>query len=176
MSAGAADCRGHAFRTAVGWCAVATRGGKVARFVLGARSAASARKDLERTTDVLWKTGPFERKAARAFSDFLAGKTRALAVPIDLAGATDFQRKVYRAARTIGYGRTRSYAWLAAKVAGPGHARAVARALATNPAAPMMKASLRASLPVLRLRPRLRLRLRLELFLRAAMFTQSSSK
>ena len=52
---------------------------------------------------------------------------------LDLAGATHFQREVWRAARLIPYGETRSYAWVAGRIGKPGAARAVGQALGRNP-------------------------------------------
>lgn len=51
---------------------------------------------------------------------------------LDLAGATRFQRSVWRIARTIPYGETRSYAWVASQLGLPEAARAVGQALGRN--------------------------------------------
>jgi methylated-DNA-[protein]-cysteine S-methyltransferase len=52
---------------------------------------------------------------------------------VDFTGATDFQQEVWRAARLIPRGQTRSYAWLAGRIGRPGAARAVGQALGRNP-------------------------------------------
>ncbi|MFH1652060.1 MAG: MGMT family protein, partial [Chloroflexota bacterium] len=52
---------------------------------------------------------------------------------LDLEAATEFQRRVWRAAREIPYGETRSYAWIAGKLGQPGATRAVGQALGRNP-------------------------------------------
>lgn len=54
-------------------------------------------------------------------------------LPLDLAGAGEFEAKVYHALREVGYGEVRSYGWLAAQVGALGGARAVGAALAKNP-------------------------------------------
>jgi len=53
--------------------------------------------------------------------------------PLDLSGGTAFQRRVWLAVRDIPYGETRSYGQIARQVGSPGAARAVGRAMATNP-------------------------------------------
>jgi methylated-DNA-[protein]-cysteine S-methyltransferase len=50
-----------------------------------------------------------------------------------LTGLTPFQRKVLRVVRTIPYGETRSYKWVARKIGRPKAARAVGQALKKNP-------------------------------------------
>ena len=52
---------------------------------------------------------------------------------LDLSGATDFQRRVWSAVRDIPYGETLSYGQVAHQAGSPGAARAVGRAMATNP-------------------------------------------
>jgi methylated-DNA-[protein]-cysteine S-methyltransferase len=54
-------------------------------------------------------------------------------LPLDLRYYTPFQRAVWRAAATIPYGETRSYAWIAKKIGKPKAARAVGQALGANP-------------------------------------------
>ena len=53
--------------------------------------------------------------------------------PLDLSRATAFQRRVWSAVRDIPYGETRSYGQIARQAGSPGAARAVGRAMATNP-------------------------------------------
>ena len=52
---------------------------------------------------------------------------------LDLSGATAFQCRIWSAVRDIPYGETRSYGQIAQQVGSPGAARAVGRAMATNP-------------------------------------------
>lgn len=53
--------------------------------------------------------------------------------PLDMRGATEFQRRVWEAVRTIPRGETRTYGQLAREVGSPGAARAVGQAMARNP-------------------------------------------
>jgi O-6-methylguanine DNA methyltransferase len=73
------------------------------------------------------------REARRQVERYLGGRSRALDFPIDLSGGTPFQRRVWRAALRIPYGRARSYQWIASKVGGKRSARAVGGALGANP-------------------------------------------
>lgn len=59
-------------------------------------------------------------------------------VELDLHGLTDFQRDVYRAARRIPPGGTRTYGEIATEIGLPGSARAVGRALGENPFPPVV--------------------------------------
>lgn len=54
-------------------------------------------------------------------------------VPLDLEGTGAFDEAVYRALREVPAGATLTYGELAARVGSPGGARAVGRAMATNP-------------------------------------------
>lgn len=73
------------------------------------------------------------RRAGREVEEFLAGRRRRVAFPIDLSAGTTFQRRVWRAARAIPYGHVRSYRWVAVRVGGARYARAVGTALGANP-------------------------------------------
>lgn len=66
---------------------------------------------------------------------YLAGEMMDLSARVDFIGGTAFQRAVWKTLRKIGYGRTRSYAWLAAQLGSPRAARAVGQANGANPVA-----------------------------------------
>lgn len=52
---------------------------------------------------------------------------------LDLSRLTPFQRKVLEAVKTIPYGETRSYKWVAERIGKPKAARAIGQALKKNP-------------------------------------------
>jgi methylated-DNA-[protein]-cysteine S-methyltransferase len=54
-------------------------------------------------------------------------------IKLDLSSATPFQSKVWKATRSIPYGETRSYRWVAEQIGKPGAYRAVGQALGKNP-------------------------------------------
>ena len=65
---------------------------------------------------------------------YLAGDTIDFApVALDLTGVGAFHRKIYEAARRIGWGRTTTYGELARQAGAPDAARAVGQALGRNP-------------------------------------------
>lgn len=63
---------------------------------------------------------------------YFAGQLRRFTAPLDLRG-TPFQRHVWDILRMIPWGETRSYGQIAAELGRPGAARAVGRAVGTNP-------------------------------------------
>ena len=71
--------------------------------------------------------------ALRAY--FTQGSRQALPadLPLDLSRGTAFQQRVWRAARRIPYGQTRTYGQLAREMGAPGASRAVGQALHRNP-------------------------------------------
>lgn len=77
--------------------------------------------------------GSIVEKAAEEISDYLAGDLRVFSVKVDLAGASQFFRKVWRATARIPYGQVRTYGWVAKKIGNPHMARAVGVALSRNP-------------------------------------------
>lgn len=70
---------------------------------------------------------------AHQLEDYFAGKRRAFDLPVDLRLASGFRRSVLGQLRTIDYGRTASYASVAAAAGSPRAVRAVGTACATNP-------------------------------------------
>jgi methylated-DNA-[protein]-cysteine S-methyltransferase len=66
-------------------------------------------------------------------SRYLEGEPVDFPDKLDLGEVTRFQQNVWQAVRTIPYGETRSYGWVADKLGLPKAARGVGRALARNP-------------------------------------------
>ena len=80
------------------------------------------------------ETGPADARTADAFDAYFAGDLQALdGLDADLSGCTDFSRAVLLALRGLGPSRLTSYGRLAAMVGRPGAARAVGRAVGSNP-------------------------------------------
>jgi methylated-DNA-[protein]-cysteine S-methyltransferase len=83
--------------------------------------------------DAGWRRDPAAfRAAAEQLGAYFAGELREFDLPLAPLG-TPFQRAVWSALRDIPYGRTTSYAELAAAVGRPGAARAVGAANGRNP-------------------------------------------
>ena len=64
---------------------------------------------------------------------YFSGKKTSFPDKLDLSSATDFQKKVWQITRSIPYGKTRSYKWVAETLGKPKATRAVGQALAKNP-------------------------------------------
>jgi methylated-DNA-[protein]-cysteine S-methyltransferase len=70
---------------------------------------------------------------AHEFDEYFAGRRRYFDLPLDLQLSRGFRQQVLRMLPTIDYGRTASYAGIAAKAGSPRAVRAVGTACATNP-------------------------------------------
>ena len=64
---------------------------------------------------------------------YLAGGSVGFPDRLDLGETTRFQQMVWQLVRTIPYGETRSYGWVASRLGLPKAARAVGQALGRNP-------------------------------------------
>lgn len=71
--------------------------------------------------------------AARQLSEYFAGSRRVFDVPLDFRLSSGFRRSVLAHLPDIAYGRTESYAQVAAAAGSPRAVRAVGSACATNP-------------------------------------------
>ncbi len=70
---------------------------------------------------------------ARTIADYLQGRAPCPKADLDLAGLTDFQKRIFAVVQEIPRGQTRTYGEVAALADRPGAARAVGRAMASNP-------------------------------------------
>jgi methylated-DNA-[protein]-cysteine S-methyltransferase len=76
---------------------------------------------------------PVLEAAAEQLREWFAGARTTFDVPLDLDGATPFQRRAWRALADIPYGTTRSYGEQARVLGAPRAARAVGAANGRNP-------------------------------------------
>ena len=82
-----------------------------------------------------WKQNPRHnvlRQARRELEEYFAGKRKRFEVALDPEG-TPFQRAVWKAISTVGFGKTISYGELARRAGFPGSARAAGAATGRNP-------------------------------------------
>lgn len=124
------------FETAIGRCALLWRGGLVVGAALPERDDAALRASLARRFPGAAEAEPpeFVREAAALVVRLLAGeKVDFAAVPIDLKGDSELERKVWEAARRIPCGEVRTYGEIAEEIGAPGAAQAVGAALGRNP-------------------------------------------
>ena len=124
---------GHfAFRTKVGWLAVAGSARGLRAVTLPQQTRQRARDMLPNSQPAACSPPQFEDLAER-IAGYFEGRRQDFSDALDLTTATPFQRRVWLAARLIPYGETRSYRQLAVSIGQPGAARAVGQALARNP-------------------------------------------
>ena len=143
------------FPSRLGWMAAIFRGEKLVRLRFGHPSAAAAQFGMRRFIAAFGRETPTasndpklglisgmaksgdespHSKMVRCLQAYAAGRRDTLTdIPVDLGQLSDFQRHVFTACRGIPYGRTISYAELAARAGFPGAARAVGNCMAANP-------------------------------------------
>jgi methylated-DNA-[protein]-cysteine S-methyltransferase len=125
------------FETAGGFCGIAWNEVGVTRFQLPARTAeATERSLLRRHPDARpGTTAPTIAEVIAAVKRYFDGAAIDFSgVTIDFAGQDAFARRIYDAARRVGWGRTTTYGTLAKELdAGPEAARDVGQAMANNP-------------------------------------------
>jgi len=127
------------FETAGGFCGIAWNDVGITRFQLPTKSAESTeRLLLRRLAQVEHGAPPAEILAAvEAVKRYFAGEEVDFSsLRIDLEGQDDFFKKIYAAARRVGWGHTTTYGAIARELgAGPQAARDVGQAMAKNPVA-----------------------------------------
>lgn len=122
------------FETPIGCCAIAWRGDAIVRTALPEPEWKRLRSRFI-GQGFAEATPPAHVAAAiEAVTRLLSGEPEGLSdIAIDLADASDFERRVYAAARAIPIGDTLTYGELAARIGMPDAARAVGHALGRNP-------------------------------------------
>ncbi len=124
------------FETPIGRCAVAWSAVGIVAVQLPERHEAATVERLRRRIPRLERSEPptAVRQAIAAIQRLLDGAgTELSAIVLDERGLSPFQRRVYRAARAIPAGRTVTYGALAAQLGQAGAARAIGRAMGSNP-------------------------------------------
>lgn len=125
------------FETASGFCGIAWNELGITRFQLPARDAAATERLLLRRLPTArpGSPPPAVATAIAAVQRYFAGeRTDFSGVELDLDGQGTFFKRIYAAARQVGWGRTTTYGTLAKELgAGPEAARDVGQAMASNP-------------------------------------------
>ena len=105
----------------------------------GVRYLAPAASEKEFARHYRERFGRFVSPAVSVGSEDLAGRIAAalsgerVEVPLDLSGATPFQRRVLETVKGIARGQVRPYVWVASEAGSPGASRAVGNVMANNP-------------------------------------------
>ncbi len=123
----------HVFNTGKGWVAILGSARGLVSVTLPRSSAQEALDSIGEAIEQATPSPERFRDLARRLKDYFNGHKVSFPDELDLSSATPFQREVWQATRLMAYGETRSYGWLAKKVAKPGAARAIGQALSKNP-------------------------------------------
>lgn len=125
------------FFTANGECSIAWNDKGIANLLLPTNYPADVERWRKRRVPEARRDTPDERvtavidAATRYFEGVFVDFSE---VPVDLSGQSEFFTQIYRALRLVKYGETTTYGALARNLgAGPGMARDVGAAMATNP-------------------------------------------
>jgi len=125
------------FETAAGFCGIAWSDAGITRFMLPSSTAEATETNLRRRVgNAQPGTPPAHVMAAvEAAKRYFAGEQIDFSeLQLDLSGENIFFKKIYAAARRVGWGHTTTYGTLAKEVgAGPEAARDVGQAMAKNP-------------------------------------------
>ncbi|HEY6011306.1 MAG TPA: methylated-DNA--[protein]-cysteine S-methyltransferase [Nitrospirota bacterium] len=128
------------FKTGLGWTGFVASDKGICRIVLPRKDKKAVERELrsaecgDRGAEVKKSSNPVVlKKAAKLLRKYFSGESVSFDLLLDLSYYTDFQRLVWKAARGIPYGETRSYAWIAERIGKPNAARAVGNALGANP-------------------------------------------
>ncbi|MBI4497782.1 MAG: methylated-DNA--[protein]-cysteine S-methyltransferase [Chloroflexi bacterium] len=119
--------------TDLGWIGVAATARGLRCLVLPLPTAAQAEAALRRACPAAAPVAALPGDLAERLRRYAQGEPVDFPDAVDLTEATLFQQRVWAITRTIPRGQTRSYQWLAEQAGSPRGARAVGRAMATNP-------------------------------------------
>ena len=129
------------FETAIGHCALAWTDGAIAGAQLPEHDERATRARMQRRFPGVPEAPPPDHAltAIDAIRALLSGEPRDLSgVALEMDGVPEFDARVYDVARAIAPGTTLTYGEVAARLGDPGAARAVGRALGSNPFAPIV--------------------------------------
>ena len=121
------------FPTAFGWVAVVGDAMGLKRTTLPCASGEEALKAVTRGFARLLEDETFFGDLPQRIQRYFEGEPVSFTDTLDLSGLTPFRRSIYLACIVVPRGKTISYGALAQRVGHPGAARAVGRAMATNP-------------------------------------------
>ena len=122
-----------AIQTRIGWIGIAWTPRGIIAIELPRGSRGETLTNLQRDFRAAMMDDRVPDKIKKELSEYAEGKRRYFDLPLDWSRVKPFQRAVLTAALKIPFGETRSYGWVAHAIGKPRAARAVGRALATNP-------------------------------------------
>ena len=121
------------FKTPLGWVGIAATERGVAVILLPKKNREEVRRELMPFGSIPAICPRSLKRTAAQLQRYFSGKPVPFDLRLDLRYSTPFQRAVWKAAASIPYGETRSYAWIAKRIGRPKAARAVGQAMGANP-------------------------------------------
>jgi len=124
------------FETTIGWCGLAWSERGIVGVQLPEADARQTRARLRRRCPSGQESAPPSdvQRAIDGITALLRGEAADLSsIDLDMSGVPDFDRGVYKVARTIPPGSTITYGEIAARLGEPREARRVGQALGRNP-------------------------------------------
>ncbi len=124
----------HYFETPSGWMACLMSPGGLKKLTLPHESIAAAMEALGDIGKAI--INPRKSLAiTREIQAYFQGHRPRFNTQLDISDGTLFRRNIWQAIRSIPYGETRSYGWVACTAGYPGAARAAGQATGENPIA-----------------------------------------
>ena len=120
------------FKTKLGWVGIEGSDKGLTRIILPCERREEVIKQLSKDGGNFYEDSLI-RCVKEDLVAYLNGEKICFDYPVDLCILSPFVVKVLKIARTIPYGETRPYSWVAEKVGGKQFARAVGQALSKNP-------------------------------------------
>jgi methylated-DNA-[protein]-cysteine S-methyltransferase len=129
-----ATCQYTLASTALGWVGILASPEGIRRLTLPQASESLALAHLEPSREArrLEEAPEAFHDLRKRLEEYFRGVETSFPDALDLVG-TPFQKRAWEAARTIPWGETRSYTWVARDIGHPGAARAVGQAMRANP-------------------------------------------
>lgn len=122
------------FETPFGLTGLAARNGKLIRICNRINSAGEFKDFLiSQHYQPVTKHPKLFEDLIRQFNLYFKGLLKNFNWPLDISLGTHFQKNVWKCLRTIPYGETRSYRWLACSIGNPNASRATGNANGKNP-------------------------------------------
>ncbi len=121
------------FKTSLGWCGIIYGKYGLIKIYLPGMKKEKLKKNIHSyNKSIVEHTGRIQI-LVRHICSYFKGKNVRLNLPVDMKTMTEFEKKVYKQAMKVPFGKVKSYKWLAEKAGVPNGARAVGNALSKNP-------------------------------------------
>jgi len=121
------------FKTSLGWCGIIYGRHGLTKIYLPGMKKEKLKKNIHSyNKSIVEHTGRI-KVLVRNICSYFKGKNVRLNLLVDMKTMTEFEKKVYKQAMKIPFGKVKSYKWIAEKAGVPNGARAVGNALSKNP-------------------------------------------